>query len=459
MERSIRVRRMAILVVFAAGCFGTALFVSNRAQADDWPQWLGPQRDWVWRESGLVEEFPDGGPRIAWRVPVGIGYSGPAVVGDRVYLTDLQRDVDENGKPRRATRVGIPGSERVVCYDAGDGSLIWEHTYDCPYTISYPYGPRTTPVVEKGRVYALGAMGDLVCLDATDGKPHWTKKLTEVYDTEPPVWGYASHLLVDGDLLYTLAGGEGSAVVALDKRTGDEVWRGLSSEEVGYSPPMIYELAGKRQLIIWLSDAIFGLDPATGKQFWKLDYPVDVPVHRPSVNIITVKKTGDTLFVSTFYNGPMMIKVEPTGASIAWRGKSNNPVRPDGAHCLMASPVFLDGYGYACGSLGEYVCFNEQTGEMVWDSYDPIVGKKADMATVFTVPQGDRQVMFNDQGELILANLSSDGYQEVGRARILEPVGFARGRDIVWSHPAFANRCVYARNDEEMVCVSLDANG
>jgi outer membrane protein assembly factor BamB len=428
-------------------------------RADDWPQWLGPQRDGVWRESGLAEKFSEGGPNVAWRVPLGVGYAGPAVVGDRVYVTDLERAVDENGKPLRATRQGIPGSERIVCHSADDGSVIWTHKYDCPYTISYPYGPRTTPVVEEGRVYTLGAMGDLVCLDATDGKVHWSKKLTEAYDTEPPVWGYASHLLIDGDVLYTLAGGEGSAVVALNKNSGEEIWRGLSTKEVGYSPPMIYELAGKRQLVIWLSEAIFGLDPATGKQYWTLDYPADVPVQRPSVNIITVKKTGDTLFVSTFYNGPMMIKVDDEGASVAWKGKSDNPVRPDGAHCLMASPVFVDGFGYACGSFGDFVCFNEATGEKIWEAYEPLVGKKTSMATVFTIPQGDRHVMFNDQGELILARLSTDGSQEIDRARILEPVGFARGRDIVWSHPAFANRCVYARNDQEMVCVSLEDKG
>ncbi len=117
--------------------------------------------------------------------------------------------------------------------------------------------------------------------------------------------------------------------------------------------------------------------------------------------------------------------------------------------------MFADGLGYACGSHGEFVCFDQATGEEKWESYDPIEGKKADCGAVFVVPQGERCVMFNDQGELILAKLSLEGYQQQDRAKILEPDGFARGRNIVWSHPAFAQRCVFARNDAELVCVSL----
>jgi outer membrane protein assembly factor BamB len=225
---------------------------------------------------------------------------------------------------------------------------------------------------------------------------------------------------------------------------------------------MIHELAGKRQLVVWLSEAIYGLDPATGKEFWKLDYPQGVAVQRPAVNIVTVKKpaeTSDSLFLSSFYHGPMMLEVDSDGAKVVWKGKSNNPLRPDGAHCLMASPVFADGHGYATGSLGELVCFDELTGKEQWETFQPVIGKKTDCGTLFVVPQGERYVMFNDQGDLILADLSPKGYKEISRAHILDPVGFARGRDIVWSHPAFARRAVFARNDKEIVCVSMAAEG
>jgi outer membrane protein assembly factor BamB len=446
----------AVLVVAS-----TVLLVrAQECQATDWPQWLGESRDGVWRETGLVEKFPVGGPRVLWRVPLGAGYSGPSVASQRVYVMDLQRATDDKGQPLRATRKGVPGSERVLCYSASDGQPLWKHEYDCPYTISYPGGPRTTPLVHENRVYVLGAMGDLAALDASDGKVVWSKNLAQQYRQEVPVWGFAAHPLIDGDLLYCLVGGEGSAVAALDKHTGAEVWKSLSTSEIGYSPPMIYELAGKRQLVVWLSEAIYGLDLATGKQYWKHDYPEGVPPQRPAVNIITVKKDAERLFVSTFYHGPMMLEPGTDGqVSVAWKGQSNNPLKPDGAHCLMASPVFKDGYGYAVGSLGELRCFNSNTGEHLWQTYAPVAGKKADCGTVFIVPQGDRFVLFNDQGDLILAELSPEGYRETDRTHLLDPVGFARGRDVVWSHPAFANRCVFARNDREIVCVSLAQEG
>jgi len=445
----------------AVACVGVclALVASRSSSADDWPQWFGPQRDNVWRETGLLEKFPEGGPNIRWRIPIGIGYSGPAVKGDRVYVMDLDRAVDENGQPKRATRQGLPGSERVLCLGAADGKLLWQREYDCPYTISYPGGPRTTPVVDGDWLYTLGAMGDLACQSAADGKVRWSKKLLDEYKTEVPVWGYAAHPLIDGDKLISLVGGQNSAVVAFDKHTGKEIWKSLSTEEVGYSPPMIYELSGKRQLIIWLSEAIYGLDPETGKQLWKQEYPVGVPPMRPAVNIVTVANPDSMLFISSFYHGPMMLKLDGDTPSIVWKGKSNNAAFPDGVHSMMASPVFHDGHGYAVGNQGELRCFETATGKQKWRTYDAVAGKRADGGTVFVVPQGKRHVMFNDQGDLILANLSPEGYQEIDRAHILEPVSFARGRNVVWSHPAFAQRCMFARNDKEMVCVSLAQEG
>jgi outer membrane protein assembly factor BamB len=441
-----------ILVVLAAMATGAA-------QSADWPQWLGTDRDGVWRETGLVDKFPKGGPKVLWRTPMGTGYAGPAVVGDRVYVMDRERTKDADGKPARPTRKGILGNERVLCLNATDGTIVWKREYDCPYTISYPSGPRTTPIVRDGRVYTLGAMGDLLCLDAKNGEVKWSKNLMKEYKVDPPVWGCAAHPLLDGDLLYCLVGGEGSSVVALNKDTGKEEWKALTSEEVGYSPPMIYEAGGKRQLIIWLSEAIYSLNPATGKPYWKQLYPEDGDVKRPAVNIITVRKMKDMLFISTYYSGPMMLKLadDKPEASVLWKGKSNNPAKPDGLHMVMAAPVLKDGHVYGIGAAGELRCCKADTGEQLWQTFAVLDGKKADCGTAFLVPQGDRFVIFNDLGELILAELTPKEYKEIDRARILDPIHEAYGRNVVWSHPAFAHRCVFARNDKEIVCVSLAA--
>jgi hypothetical protein len=246
-------------------------------------------------------------------------------------------------------------------------------------------------------------------------------------------------------------------VAALDKDTGKEVWRALNAEEVCYSPPMIFELAGKRQLIIWHSNSINGLDPATGKVYWSQVYPLKGEPRLPAVNISSVRQIGDMLFVSSTYHGPMLIQV--TGATpsvkVCWNIRSKNPDKPESLNCLMTSPVVKDGFIYGCSFMGDLCCLRLEDGKRVWQSFAALSGKKAECGTVFLVPQGDRFVLFNDQGDLILARLSPSGYQEIDRARILEPLQPARGRQVVWSHPAFADRCVFARNDKEIVCVSL----
>jgi outer membrane protein assembly factor BamB len=300
-------------------------------------------------------------------------------------------------------------------------------------------------------------MGDLRCLDAATGEMKWARNLPAEYKTEPPVWGYAASLLIDRDMLYTLAGGEGSNVVALDKATGKEIWRALTTQDVCYSPPMIYEAGGQRQLIIWNAESINALDPATGKVFWSQPYPVGKGNGQPAVHIATIRKDGDLLFVTSAYYGPMMLKLASAkpAASLLWKGNSNKMEKPDGLHSLMAAPILKDGYVYGVGPNGELLCQDAQTGKKLWETYAVIGGKKADCGTAFIVPQDNRVLLFNDHGDLILAELSPEGYKEIDRARILEPVEAARGRHVVWSHPAFAHRCVFARNEKEMVCVSL----
>lgn len=439
-----------------------ALMVGVTVRADDWPQWLGPMRDGVWRETGLLDRFRKGGPKVQWRVPVGTGYSGPAVAGNRVYLTDRERAVGADGKPLRPSRKGILGTERIVCLDMADGSVVWKHVYDCPYKVSYPSGPRTTPVVAGGRVYALGAMGDLLCLKAVNGEVVWAKNLMKEYKLDdPPVWGFAGHPLLDGDLLYCIVGGPGSAVVAFHKDTGKEAWKALSTDEVGYSPPVLCEAGGKRQLIVWLSESVNSLDPATGKVYWTQEFPVGRPPQRPSVNIATARTTPDRLFVTTFYHGSLMLKLDTDrpGAAVLWKGNSHNPERPDGLHGAMTTPVLKDGCVYGISGMGELCGLDAETGKVLWQTYAATGGAKSFCGTAFLVPQGDRFVIFNDQGDLILAHLSRKGYEEIDRAHVLAPDHDARGRKVVWSHPAFAHRCVFVRNQKELVCLSLAADG
>jgi outer membrane protein assembly factor BamB len=427
--------------------------------AAEWPHWQGPAGDGVWRETRLLTKFPKGGPRVLWRVPIRPGYSGPAVAKGSVYLMDRERPKDADGKPARAVQGVIPGKERVLCLQAENGHALWQYEYDCPYKISYPSGPRTTPIVRDGHVFTLGAMGDLLCLDAKTGAVRWSRKLAKDYKTKPPVWGWSASPLLDGQLLYSLVGGPGSAVVAFNKDTGKEVWKALTTEEVSYSPPVIVEAGGTRQLIVWHSESINGLDPSTGRVFWTQPYPTQGKPQRPAVNIVTPRLLGDRLFISAVYHGPMMLQLaaDRPAVSVLWGGVTKDSEKPEGMSCLMPSPVFRDGHLYGIGFMGELCCADATTGKQLWQTYDATGGKKSDCGTAFLIPQGDRCVLFNDQGDLILANLTPKGYHEIDRAHIIDPVQSARGRTVVWSHPAFAGGCVFARNDKELVCISLRA--
>jgi outer membrane protein assembly factor BamB len=449
--------------------FGFLLFPTG-VRADDWPQWLGPQRDGVWREKGIVEKFPKGGPKVLWRTPIGGGYAGPAVAGGKVYVTDRVLAAGQKESDDPFARAKSVGKERVLCLDATSGKILWTHEYDCKYAMSYPAGPRATPIVSGGKVYTLGAMGDLFCLDTKKGKVVWSHNLMKDYKARVPVWGFSAHPLLDGDQLICLVG-TNPTVVSFDKDTGKEKWRALSLEnaEISYVPPMIYTFDGKRQLIIWHPESVNGLDPATGKTLWTHEWAI-----RYNLAISTPRQVGNKLFLTSFYNGCRMLEItgkEEVHAKELYRSKAKGgkPLgersdQTDKLHSIMSTPVIQGDYIYGVDSYGELRCLTLGDGKRVWSELTATGAGKAPerWANAFLVPQGDRFFLFNEKGDLIIAKLSPKGYEEIDRAHILDPTGqlagkFSSPRKIVWSHPAFANKAIFARNDKEIVAVSLAA--
>jgi outer membrane protein assembly factor BamB len=394
-----------------------------------------------------VETFPEEGLAVNWRAPVASGYAGPAVAEGRIYLMDYMCTSGDvaNSAGRRNK---LEGQERVLCLNADDGSVVWKHEYDCRYEVSYPGGPRATPTVTGGKVYTLGAMGHLRCLDAKTGTLLWSKDLKTEYETSTPHWGFTGHPLVDGKKLICLVGGKGSIAVAFDKDSGVELWRSLSAAEPGYCPPTMISSGGTRQLIIWHSESINGLAPDTGDVYWTVPLKPDF-----GMSIATPRKSGVHLFACGVRSTAALLKLgqDEQGADVVWRGNTKTAM-----YCGNSSP-FIDGdviYGVCQG--GELRAVDLQTGQRLWETYDATTGdRSARYATAFLVKHDDRYFLFNDQGDLILARLSREGYDEISRMNVLKPTNEAFGRDVVWSHPAFANRSVYARNDQELVCVSL----
>ncbi len=426
-----------------------SLVCYQEIRADDWPQWLGPARDSHWREQGILRKFPEGGPVVKWRVPIAGGYSGPAVAAERVFVMDYVTNGDQSPDPNKRNQ--LVGTERILCFDAEDGKQLWKHEYDCRYQISYPAGPRCTPTIDENRVYSLGAEGDLRCLDIDSGLLIWEVNFKRDFDAETPLWGFCGHPLVDGNKLICIAGGPEAIVIALDKKSGKLIWQALDATGPGYSPPTIIEAGGKRQLLIWHAESLNSLNPETGDVYWS--EPLE-PNY--GMAIMTPRVDDNLLFVGAIRDKSMLLRLNtnsPT-AFVEWYGKKGKGIDP-----VNATPFVDNGFLYGVNRDGKLSCVKMSTGEILWDTFELMPDdRRAHSGTVFLIKHEERFFLFTDSGDLIIARLTPTAFQEVDRAKILKPTGDGFGRKVLWSHPAFAQRCIFARNDKELICISLSAS-
>ena len=421
--------------------------------ADDWPQWFGPHRDGVWRENGILSSFPEDGPRVAWRTPIGAGYSGPAVARGRVFVTDRTPD---SQRPKEGRKAGEnPGMDRILCLSETTGRMLWEHRYPSRYSVSYPSGPRATPSIDGDLVYSLGTEGRLFCLDARTGNRVWERDLKTDYQAKTQIWGHAASPLIHGRHLIVMPGGANSTVVALDKRTGREIWRSLKARSPGYCHPILIGEESRQQLLIWHPEAIESLNPETGIPLWSIPWRI-----RSGLTISTPRLQGDHLFLTSFYNGATLLELEwtPPRAQVVWQSKKASERDTTELHSIISTPVVAGDYVYGVCSYGQLRCLKLATGERLWETFAATTqGEPVRWANAFITPHQDRYFLFNESGELIIARLKPSGYEEIDRAKLLEATNSdARGRQVVWSHPAFANRHIIVRNDQEIIRVSLE---
>ena len=427
-------------ICLGVACLSFAFF--SKAWADEWPQWRGPRRDGTWNETGLVEKFASSELKPRWRAKIGSGYSGPTVADGRVYVTDRRFE------PRQI--------ERVHCFDWKTGEPIWMHDYKCEYRgVGYEAGPRASVTIDEGRAYSLGAMGHLFCFDAADGTVLWHKDLNRKYEIRMPIWGIAASPLIEQGLVIVQIGGAGEAcLVAFDKLTGAEKWRALS-DEASYSAPIMIEQAGRRVLVCWTGGNVVGLDAPTGKVHWQHPFQPT----RMVISIATPVVDADRLFVSSFYDGSLMLKLDRNQLAVEpiWRRLGPDEKKTDSLHCMIGTPVLEGDYVYGVDSYGELRCLDANTGDRIWESQKPT--PRARWSTIHMVKNHDKFWMFNERGELIISKLSPKGYEEISRAKLIEPtqVQLAQRGGVCWSHPAFAYKHVFARNDEELVAADLSA--
>lgn len=395
---------------------------------EEWPRWRGPRGDGTWHGPKLAAEFPPDGLRVRWKQPIGGGYSGVIVAGGRTYVMDRQQSPAE--------------VERVICHDAESGKQLWAHSYPVKYgTLDYGSGPRAAPTVFEGRVYTLGAVGHVCCLSAETGELIWSHDCVAEYQAKIPEWGFAAAPLIwkDRVVIHVAAQPDG-CFIAFDRRDGREIWR-CSSDPAGYATPIVVEHGGQTQLVGWTPEHVVGVSLATGRVEWTVPYKVTY-----GVSIATPIFQQGLVFVSGYWEGSKAIRLgkEPGQVELAWQDN-------DALRALMSQPLYRDGYGYLLDKRFGLTCFELQTGRKLWDDGNRMTPRgRNPQATLVWLGDEYRALVLNSDGELILARLNPEGYQEQSRTKIIGPT---------WAHPAYAGSSVYARDDQEMICVELPATG
>lgn len=407
-----------------AALIGLGLAGSSTGLAEDWPQFRGPRGDGTWKAPALPEKFPVDGLKTLWEREIGGGYAGISVVGDRVYTLDRQTAPTE--------------VERVLCLSTTDGSIIWEHPYPVEYKgLDYGNGPRSQPTVHDGRVYAVGALGHVHCLDAQSGKVLWHAHYQRDWNGRLPTWGYAASPVILDDLLVLQPGGDkGAGVVAVGRTTGREIWRSLS-DEAGYATPLLFRAHQRDQLVLWTPSHIRGLDARSGEAYWGVPYEITY-----GVSIAKPILQENLVLVAGYWHGSKAIRLgeTPQAAKLEW--EENRYLRG-----LMSQPLYRDGHVYLLDKQYGLTGFELATGKKLWDDKNTMTPRDRNpQASLVWLGDTDRALILNAEGELILARITPEGYAEQSRQKI---IGFT------WAHPAFAGNRVYARSDTEIVCVEL----
>ena len=424
-------------------CAPYVLIHHSSAVAEDWPRWRGPRGDGTWNAPKLPDKWPaEGLPRI-WKQPIGGGYAGITVADGRVFTMDLEQPVvvRKDDKP--------DGIERVLCIDMKSGKLLWSHKYEVKYggLGGYNNGPRCSPTFHDGKLYTFGAVGHLFCFDAANGKIIWSKDLVKDHKARVPEWGYASSPVIDGDKVFIHAGIDpDGCMMAFERNTGKEIWRSLA-DPAGYCTPIVIEPKSGKQLVFWTPLNIRGLDAETGKLLWTVPYKITY-----GVSIATPIYRENIVFITGYWDGSKAIELgeKPGDFKLIWENKKN-------LRGLMAQPLYRDGYVYSVDKGNGLTCFKLKTGEILWNDDNKMTPKARNPHASFVwINDDDRILSLNSDGQLILARINPKGYEEQSRTRVID------GQ--VWSHPAFADKYLFVKNDGaermgkgpfELSCVKL----
>jgi outer membrane protein assembly factor BamB len=385
----------------------------------DWPQWRGPNRDGVSRETGWATAWPAQGPPVLWKKSAP-GHSNVAVVGRRLYT--MLRDGSD---------------EVVVCLNADTGKQIWRYDYPMrdgetgrKFITDWGGGPRATPTVDGDRVYTVGATGILHCLKADTGKRVWSHDLLKEFDAKNIQWGVSFSPLVDGGLVFTSPGeSDGYGLAAFDKRTGKLKWHNLD-DKAGYSSPMAMTVDGIRQVLFFTARGLVGVAPDTGELFWRFDWETEY-----DCNIATPLVVDNYVFISSNYDrGCAVLEVTRDGGKLrADRVYEGNRMCNHYSTCVRWQDHL---YGFHDSKL---CCMNFRTGEIVWKQ--PGFKKGA-----LLIADG-HLIVLGENGKLAVAKATPEGF----KARS----SFQVTRTKCWTMPVLAHGKLYVRDEERLICLDV----
>jgi len=398
-----------------------ALLSLADCRGDDWPQWRGPRRDDVSRETGLLDKWPAEGPAQLWVNPnCGVGYSGPAVVAGRLYLMGARDN-----------------AELLLCLDAATGAEQWACEVGPQFENGWGDGPRGTPAVDGGKVYALGAQGNLACVDAATGAVVWRRTMQELGGSVPN-WGYTESPLVDGKLVCCTPGGKQGSIVALDKLTGETVWQAAElTSDAHYASIVPAVLHGKPQLVQLLPDQLVGVDPADGKLLWSAPWPGQTAV------IPTPIVRGNEVYVTSGYGvGCMLVRIGPNGE--AEKIYDNKEMKNH-----HGGVVLVGDHLYGHSDPNGWICQDFATGESVWRERSAL-GKGA-----VAYAEGRLYCLSEDEGQVALVEASPDGWKEISRFQLSPQTELERKRGKIWTHPVISNGRLYLRDQDKLVSYKI----
>lgn len=330
-----------------------------------------------------------------------------------------------------------PGHERVVCFDASTGDMLWERPYLADYKdIDYPKGPRSAPTIHDGRVFTLGAAGHLHCFGAETGDVVWSHDLVAENKMKLPMWGLSASPLVHGAQVIVHAGLPKGCYSAYDLATGKELWRS-GDDPAGYATPRIIEHAGEEVLIGWTPLHVMSLSPTDGRTLWKIPYKVTY-----GVSIADPLVCEGLVIACGYWEGTKAIRLgtKTTQVEIAW--EENKYLRG-----LMSQPLYRKGHAYLLDKQHGLVCFRVADGKMLWTDKNTLTKRDRNpQASLVWLGETDRALALNAEGQLVQLRLTPEKYEELGRVQLVKET---------WAHPAYAGDFVYARDDEQLVCVKL----